>query len=184
MNFNRASRSLTIYKLAIFERETLKKTANILAENKEGKMRKIVGIFIAIMLLLTANCLQAGSGDNLEKKIERKIIKQIISFVDERPIEIVWADKLKIIRKESQPYWTGRIIHFRAGYLPAEIKLKKGKKIRKADIMFMAGYGEEDGKIVSEACEILNIAYQDSPNYESEKKKFMGLVKATKPFER
>ncbi len=146
-------------------------------------MRRIINTIpiLIILLFVVSSCASATS--KLDKEIERNILQRIAAVEGEKSIKIIWAGKLKMIREESRPYWTGRIVHLRAGLLPAEIKLKSGE-IKKVEILFIAAYGEEDGKIVSGTCIIKCILPKDSPKYKENKNRFLKEVKTAQPWPR
>ncbi len=119
----------------------------------------------------------------MEKEIEKNILQRMVAFEAEKHIKITWGGKLEIIRKESEPHWTGKIVHFRAGFFPAEIEMDKGV-IKAVEIAFVSAYGEEDGKIVSGKCDVVDALFPEESEYKERKKELTREMKTVQPWPR
>jgi len=147
------------------------------------RKRKII-IFSLIFVLLafgSYGCSKkpgdlSGKSD-LEKKIDRKILQSISSDLDSRGYNVTWGGNLYYIVEKSKPYWTGRNIHSRAGFLP--IKAEKNKEPQDLEVAFVAAYGEEDGNLIpgSGECKIWRILNKKDSGYKKDRNYFVSDIK-------
>lgn len=145
-------------------------------------MRRILELFIVFLFLLPVACAK-NTSSKMEKEIEKNILQRMVAFEAEKRIKITWGGKLEIVRKESEPHWAGKIVHFRAGFFPAEIETDKGA-VRAVEIAFVSAYGEEDGKIVSGKCDVVDALFQEDPEYKARKKELIKEMKTVQPWPR
>lgn len=161
-------------------------------------MRKAIKIFsvVVIAILLLVSCSPKGSSSESEPLKERmdRHLKQQMTEAEHngKSIKVIWGYELKILKEASKPYWTGRIIYVRGGYLRAKAEVRKDfnesgyfikrGETKQADIVFMHGYGVENGEVVIENFKVVDILFEDEPGY-SERKKELTREMKSDPFE-
>lgn len=162
-------------------------------------MRRIIEIFgaITIILLFLTGCSSTGSSvqsESLDERINRTIKQQLaVAEHKGKSVEVVWGYDLKILKKDKKEYWTGRVVHFRGGFLSAKVKVKKDfsegdyfvrrGEIKRADIIFAGGCGVEKGEVVTETTKVADILFEDEPGYAEKKKKLIKEMRALNPFQ-